>query len=91
MSESKPKAPLGNILRGTCATCKHWDRSPEDDGTGICRANPPTACVIMQPQQNELTREVVMVPQIVAAFPPVPATAWCGTWTSRLEFTRSLS
>jgi hypothetical protein len=62
----------------TCGTCRHVDRPqtfPRPQN-GECTAHPPSAQIVMA--QGALGH---MQPQVVAAFPPRPATARaCGEW-----------
>lgn len=73
-----------DILRGTCGTCKWFDRGVEEPKAGFCRESSPQVAIIELPQQNALTREVRMIPQVVANFPQVGEDCWCGKWVSRL-------
>ncbi len=73
------------ILRGTCGTCRAFDRNSEDPKMGECKAGPPDASVIMVPVQSALRQSVSMQPQTVSVWPPVPETGWCLGWASRLK------
>ena len=61
-----------------CKTCYYYEAV--QGGQGICHRFPPTACVVMVPQQHPISRQVQMVPQSMATAPTCSDEAWCGEW-----------
>ena len=65
----------------TCKNCTFRDTT-----TSTCRANPPQVSVLLVPSGvNPLTRQAMMQPQPVAAFPPVDDEGWCGRYSPNIS------
>lgn len=65
----------------TCKTCV--SRDPD---TSTCRLNPPQVSILLVPAGvNPLTRQSVMQPQPVAAFPPVDDEGWCRQYAANIS------
>lgn len=56
-----------------CGICEAYKQVESD--SGICRANPPTAHVILVPTRT--FQGDAILPQVMSAFPTVQADTWC--------------
>lgn len=75
---------LDLLTRSTCRTCRWFDRdAAAKDPSGLCRESSPQVSVIMQQQRNMLTGANEISPMVVANFPQVGDTCWCGKWRSK--------
>ena len=64
-----------------CQTCKFWTGDRKKGGQGECRRHPPQ-CAGIVPVQNFISNK--SEPGIVAGWPSVGATAWCGEHASAI-------
>ena len=66
----------------SCGTCNagHF-QGPNGQG-GICRAHPPTACVVLIPRGAV---QMELVPTPISSFAQVPREGWCREWAA-IEF-----
>jgi hypothetical protein len=74
---------LKGLTRGTCKTCKHFDRNETESAQGLCRERSPQVSALVLPHTNQLTGQVSMLPQVVANFPQVGDDCWCGQYTAK--------
>ena len=67
-----------------CSQCAHFHRLGPD-GPTVCRRFPPTACVILLPQRQILTGEIVAQPQPITTWPAVEGGMLCGEFRPSKE------
>ena len=72
-----------------CRNCKHW-KAPETEReseatVGTCKANPPTAFLMMRQEMSVITQRPETVPEVHGAWPPVVAHETCAQWAERLQ------
>jgi len=68
------------------ATCGYLVPSPEQRGQpphGTCRANPPT--VLLVPGRPSIENPNMPTAQMVAAWPTVAVSEWCGAHTALVD------
>ena len=82
MTTTTTPAPPPRLV-GTCKTCKHFDRTTTEAAQGLCRESSPQVSIVMLPQQSLVSKEIQMVPQMVANFPQVGDDCWCGRWDGK--------
>lgn len=72
-----------------CKTCHHFRDQPQqseaEPPSGLCKAGPPTAMLMIKQEQNLLAQRIDMIPHIVSGWPPVAAHEECGGWTERRQ------
>lgn len=78
---TKPINNDNDMREDVCENCA-FSRFKDTGPLGECRANPPTTGMILTPQQNPLTREIVPMLQPWTAFPSVERRTYCHTFES---------
>jgi hypothetical protein len=63
---------------GKCRDCRHYDSATLTSGS--CHIRAPKVQVVLIPQEN-MARQMQMVPQILSAWPPVQPDQWCGEFS----------